>query len=267
MCKLDDFGRLLGIILVASASLSRADDWPQWLGPKRDGIWRETGIVEQFPPGGPRVKWRTPIGGGYTGPAVAEGRVYVMVRQLAQGAANPPDPFARGIISGTERVLCLNEADGRILWQHEYDCPYAMSYPAGPRTTPVINAGKVYTLGAEGNLLCLDATSGKVIWTRDFKKDFGAKTPLWGFASHPLVDGNKVICLVGGDGSAAVACDKDTGKEVWRALTTKEIGYAPPMIYDTGDKRQLIIWHAESVNSLDPETGKLYWTEPWRVRS
>src|SRR2546430_5150314 len=118
----------------------------------RDGVWRETGILEKFPAEGPKVRWRAPIGAGYTGPAVANGRVYVMDHQLAQGASNPSNPFARGEIPGTERVLCLKEDDGKILWKHEYDCLYAVSYPAGPRATPTVHDGKVYTLGTEGNL-------------------------------------------------------------------------------------------------------------------
>jgi outer membrane protein assembly factor BamB len=244
-----------------------ADDWPQWLGPQRDAVWRETGIVEKFPAGGPPVKWRVPIGAGYSGPAVANGRVYVMDRHLAEGATNPSNAFQRGAIQGTERVLCLNEADGKILWQHSYDCPYTVSYAAGPRCTPLVRDGRVYTLGAEGNLFCLDAGNGQVIWSRDFKKDFGARTPTWGFAGHPLLDGLKLICLVGGEGSVAVAFDKDTGKELWRALSAREPGYCPPTLIQAGEARQLIIWHPESVNALDPETGKVLWSQPWAIRS
>ena len=114
----------------------------------------------------------------------------------------------------------------------------------------------------EGNLLCLDAEKGRVLWSRDFKKDFYLKTPLWGFAGHPLIDGKKLICLAGGEGSVAVAFDKDTGKELWRALSAKEPGYAPPMIYEFAGKRQLIIWHPEAVNALDPDTGKVFWSYP-----
>jgi outer membrane protein assembly factor BamB len=88
-------------------------------------------------------------------------------------------------------------------------------------------------------------------------------TPLWGFAGHPLIDGNRLICLVGGKGSVAVAFDKDTGKELWKNLSANQPGYAPPMIYTFGGKRELILWDAESVNGLDPETGKVYWTQPW----
>jgi outer membrane protein assembly factor BamB len=253
---------LLAALVACGTSLLHGDDWPQWLGPQRDGMWREKGSVEKLPADGLKFRWRTPIGGGYTGPAVARGRVYLMDRQLARGATNPANAFARGEIPGTERVLCLNEADGKILWQHEYDCPYTVSYAAGPRATPVVHDGKVYTLGSEGNLLGLDAEKGTILWSRDFKKDFEIKTPVWGFAGHPLVDGKKLICLAGGNSSVAVAFDKDTGKELWRALSSKEPGYAPPMIHEFAGRRQLIIWHPEAVNALDPETGKIIWTHP-----
>jgi outer membrane protein assembly factor BamB len=252
-------------IVAASLALNlRAEDWPQWLGPKRDGVWRESGIVERLPDQ-LTYKWRVPIGGGYSGPAVANGRVFVMDRQLAKNTTNPANAFSRGEIPGTERVLCLNESDGKILWAHEYDSAYTVSYAAGPRVTPAVEGGKVYTVGAEGDLICLEAESGKKVWARNFGKEFGVKTPMWGFAGHPLVDGNKVICLVGGQGSVAVAFDKNSGKEIWRALSAKEPGYAPPVIYEFAGKRQLIIWHPESVNSLDPETGKVFWTYPTKA--
>jgi len=256
-----------GLAVVLGVAVPRADDWPQWLGPQRDGVWRETGIIEKFSASGPRVRWRVPVGSGYTGPAVAKGRVFVMDRQLARGANKTADPFAKATIPGTERVLCLDAADGKVLWKHEYDCPYTMSYPAGPRATPLVEDDRVYTLGAEGHLICFQRESGKVIWSRDFKKDLGAKTPLWGFAAHPLIDGNKLICLVGGQGSVAVAVDKFTGKEIWRALSAKEPGYCPPTMIEAAGRRQLIIWHPESINALEPETGKLLWSVPMEVRS
>jgi outer membrane protein assembly factor BamB len=260
-CCVRSFVLIFGFFSIATADL-RADDWPQWLGPQRDGVWRETGIIQSFPTNGLKYDWRVPIGGGYAGPAVANGRVYVADRQFAKGTTNSAAAFSRGQIPGSERVLCLNEADGKIVWRHEYDCVYTVSYGAGPRVTPTVHGGKVYTLGTEGNLVCLDAEKGTVLWSRDFKKDFNIKTAIWGFASHPLIDGKKLICLAGGEGSVAVAFDKDTGKELWRALSAKEPGYAPPMIYDFAGKRQLIIWHPEAVNSLDPETGKVLWSHP-----
>ena len=134
------------------------------------------------------------------------------IASLPQAPAIPPIPPITARRRSLERVLCLNETDGQVLWKHEYECPYTISYPAGPRVAPMVSEGKVYTLGAEGNLLCLDAASGRVLWSRDFKKDFGIKAPVWGFAGHPLLDGNRLICLAGGPGSTAVAFDKDTGE-------------------------------------------------------
>jgi outer membrane protein assembly factor BamB len=168
----------VGYALFLAANGVFADDWPQWLGPQRDSVWRESGIVEKFPTNGPPVRWRAKIGGGYAGPSVANGRVYVTDRQLAEGASNPANPFERGQVRGLERVLCLREADGQVLWKHEYECPYTISYAAGPRVMPQVSEGKVYTLGAEGNLFCLDAAHGKVLWSRDFKQEFGIKAPM-----------------------------------------------------------------------------------------
>lgn len=243
-----------------------ADDWPQWLGPQRDGVWRETGLVQKFPPTGLKTRWNAEVGVGYSGPAVAEGRVYVTDRVLA--GANPKSGFSmRGTVGGKERVLCLNETTGKVVWTHEYDCTYKVDYPAGPRCTPVVAGGKVYTLGTMGDLLCLDCKTGKVLWSRNFVTEFKAPVPVWGFSAHPLVDGDKVICLVGGDAGVAVAFHKDTGKELWKALSASEIGYCPPMIYQHGGKRQLIIWHPDAVNALDPETGKVYWTQAFELRS
>lgn len=260
---------VLGSVMLLCVGRANADDWPQWLGPQRDGVWREQGILDKFPRGGPRVLWRTPIGGGYAGPAVSGGKVYVTDRQLDAGESDPPNPFARSRAKGKERVLCLDEKTGKVIWKHAYPCKYDVSYPAGPRTTPSVADGKVYALGAMGNLVCLDAATGELIWEKDFVKDYEAQVPLWGFASHPLVDGDKVICLVGGEGSVAVAFDKDTGKEKWRSLKLEasELGYAPPMIFEAGGVRQLVIWHPEAVNSLDPETGKVYWSVPFRLKA
>jgi outer membrane protein assembly factor BamB len=252
---------LWGLMVTTAA---HGDDWPQWLGPQRDGVWRETGIVEKFPAGGPKVRWRTPVGEGYAGPAVAQGKVIITDRVLAKGVQNPDNPFSKNSrVDGNERILCLDEASGKVLWQHEYPCPYQVSYAAGPRATPVIAGDKVFTLGTMGDLFCLDLNKGTVLWSKNFVKDYNVEVPLWGFSGHPLVDGDRLICLVGGKGSVAVAFNKDTGKEVWKALSASDPGYAPPMIHEIGGQRQLILWHPESVNGLDPETGKVYWTQPF----
>jgi outer membrane protein assembly factor BamB len=248
---------------------AHADDWPQWLGPQRDGVWREKGILKKFPKDGPKVLWRIPIGGGYAGPAVVGGRVYITDRVLARGEKDPENPFASADSRGKERVLCLDAKSGKQLWKHEYDCVYKMSYPCGPRATPVVHGGKVYTLGAMGDLRCLNSKDGTLIWKKNFIKEYDAPLPVWGFAAHPLLDGDQLICLVGGEGSVVVAFDKDRGTQKWKALSvdSSEIGYCPPMIYKVGKTRQLIIWHPESINSLNPKNGKVYWSQPFLARA
>src|SRR5262245_63633803 len=251
--------RALAVLLFLSAPLAQADDWPQWQGPKRDGVWRETGILDKFPEGGPKVLWRKEVGGGFTGPAIADGRVYVMDRQgekLAKGKESP----GKGGLPGKERILCFNTADGELVWKKDYDCVYRVLYASGPRTTPVVHQGKVYALGAMGDLVCLDAAKGTIHWKKNLAQEYKTKPPLWGFSAHPLIEGDSVITLVGGEGSAVVALDKDTGEQKWKALTVEEVGYAPPMVVEAGGVRQLIIWHTEALVSLDPKNGKTYWS-------
>ena len=132
--------------LLALLASARADDWPQWMGPERDGVWREKGIVEKFPAGGaPRV-WRTELGAGYSGPSVVNGQVFVMDRLVPTNAPKAKSAFDLTQIPGNERVLCLDAANGKVLWKYEYDCPYTVSYAAGPRVTPLVRDGKVFTL-------------------------------------------------------------------------------------------------------------------------
>lgn len=237
----------------------RADDWPQWLGPKRDGIWREDGILAKFPSGGPTVLWKKEIGPGYTGPAVVGDRVYVMDRDGKQPTRGSESPGKAGL-DGKERLWCLNAGTGAVIWKDECECTYRIACPFGPRTTPIVHEGKVYTYGAMGDLRCLDAATGKLVWHRSVLADYKCKPPVWGYASHPHIEGDKVIVLVGGEGSAAVAFQKDTGKEVWKSLTVKEVGYAPIMTVVAGGKRQVIVWHTEAINALDPENGSVFWS-------
>lgn len=241
-----------------------AADWPQWMGLNRDDVWDETGIVEQFPAGGPKVLWRMPVHGGFAGPAVADGKVYVTDYEKSAGDAKPA-PTKRNELQGKERILCLDEKTGEVLWKHEYDCGYTISYPAGPRCTPTVINGRVFALGAMGDLLCLDAKSGSVIWSKNLPKTYGAPVPLWGFAGHPLVHNDLLICTVGGKGSAVVAFDKRTGEEKWKALSANEIGYSPPTLIQAGGVTQLLIFNGEGLNSLNPGDGSRYWSEPLRT--
>ena len=257
--------RLAAIALLVLAQSAFAEDWPQWMGPGRDNVWREDGIVTEFPATGPKVVWRTPVRGGYAGPAVAAGRLFITdyVSDDNLNVAN----FERKRVQGTERVLCLDEVTGKPQWTHEYPVKYSVSYPAGPRCTPTVDEDRVYTLGAEGHLFCLATKTGEVIWSKHFPTDYQTTTNLWGYTGHPLVDGEKLICIVGGPGSHVVAFDKHTGQELWRAIDAEAQGYAPPTIIEAGGVRQLILLRPDAVTSVDPETGREYWSVPYEATS
>ncbi len=254
------------LVLAATMPLtSLADDWPQWRGPSRDGLYRETGIVDQLPKE-PNILWETPIGLGYAGPAVVGDHVYVMDRQLDEGATNPDNPFAKPSIAGNERVLCLDAQTGKILWKHEYPCPYTISYAYGPRVTPTIVGDLLYTVGAMGDCWCLKAKTGEVVWSKNYPKDFKTEINTWGMAAHPLIDGDKVFLLVAGE-AGFVALDRHTGKEIWRTLKMTDPGYAPPMIIEEGGTKQLIVWTPDALTSLDPETGKTFWAQEFPLQN
>jgi outer membrane protein assembly factor BamB len=254
------FALFIGLIGISAAS---AEDWPQWLGPKRDGVWRETGLIETFPKEGLKPTWEIPVGQGYAGPAVAKGKVFLMDRKVEVGAAEPKSAFDKStVVRGNERVFCVDSKTGKQLWEKVYPCNYRISYSAGPRCTPTVDDDRVYTLGAMGDLHCLNVNDGEILWKKNFMTDFGANVPVWGFSSHPLVDGDLLICLVGGtEGRLVMAFDKKTGAEKWRSLSFEsgDFGYAPPVIFEIAGKRQLVIWHPKALVSLDPATGKKFW--------
>src|SRR5262245_56331243 len=142
---------------------ARADDWPQWRGPNRDGEWRDRGIIDSIPPAGLPVRWRARVLNGWSGPAVASGRVYVTDHNYKS------DPEV-------ERVLCFSETTGQLLWLFEYPCPYGdMEYGNGPRATPTVHDKMVYTLGTKGHLVCLNAESGELVWKKDLAQDLNAQ--------------------------------------------------------------------------------------------
>ena len=233
-------------------------DWPEWRGRGRLGVWTETGILDRFPEKGLPIVWRTPIRSGYAGPAVTGGRVFVADFSTTRG------------LRGTERILSLDEATGRVLWSHEWEVNYAGmldTWAIGPAATPTVDGDRVYVLGRAGALSCRRIDTGAVIWQKDYLKEYGAELPIWGMTGAPLVDGNRLVCLVGGTPDAkVVAFDKMTGKELWRALRSDtEPGYAQPIIINAGRTRQLIVWHPLAVSSLDPATGRVFWEHPFKI--
>ncbi len=235
---------------VIATGMAVADDWPQWRGPSRDGVWHETGIVEKFDT--PRLDhvWRTELGSGYCGPTVADGRVYVMDRLLSP--------------KQVERVHCFNAKTGKNLWTHRYDCSYSgVQYDAGPRASVTIHDGRAYALGTMGHLHCLDATSGKVLFSRDLNTEYRIRMPVWGISAAPLIEKNLLILHIGGeDGACVLALDRKTGKEVWRALDDGA-SYSAPIVIEQAGKRVLVVYTADNVVGLDPQSGAVHWKQPF----
>src|SRR5713226_148970 len=240
----------LTLSLLPSAVL-RAEDWLQWRGPNRDGVCGETGLLESFPAEGLKVRWRVPVGWGFSSPVVAQGRVYLADSEVVKPKAK-------------ERVHCFDETTGKALWTHVYEVAYEdwafnPTQEIGPVATPIVQNGKVYTVGRLGHLFCLDARKGEVLWRRNLEKDyqvaFAPGTP------SPLIDGDLLILFIGGKpGACVIGLHKDTGKEVWKALD-ESLTFSSPIIISSGGKKQLIVWTQESVTSLDPATGKTYWRQ------
>jgi outer membrane protein assembly factor BamB len=248
---MDDMTRpILIVVLLLATVASGADDYPQWLGPQRDNVYREGGVVEAFPPEGLKTLWRAPVGGGYSQVAVAGDRVVVTDR--VKGAA--PGPGRGAPRPGVERVLCLDDATGKELWRVEYDCPYTVDYGAGPRTTPTVDGDRVYTLGAEGHLYCIEIKTGQTRWSKKME----GKPTTWGYAGSPLIEGDLLIVLSSGR-PLLTAMNKLTGEVVWTALEAKDPGYAPPTPMVLAGRRQIVQYHPFGVAGVDPKDGAVLW--------
>lgn len=239
--------------LALGNTVASADDWPQWRGLNRDGVWKETGLLEKFRGSDLKISWRAPVGNGYSGPTVADGRVYLTDRVT--------EPKAQ------ERVHCFDAATGKSLWSYAYDCAYGgIGYPDGPRAAVTVDSGLAYALGAVGNFHCFDAKSGKLLWSHDLNKEYQIALPVWGLSGAPLIEKDVVILQIGGtEGACIVAFDRMTGKERWRALKDRAC-YASPIGIDQAGRRVVICWTGDRVVGLDPQTGNLYWEYSWPAR-
>lgn len=240
------------------ASEARTDrEWPRWRGPDGDGRWNPTELPEDFVLKTPVEQWSMPVGGGFGGVTVFEGRVYVMDR--------PKEP------ANTERVLCFDANSGRMIWKHSWPAIYGkLEYGSGPRASvtlyrDVSGSALAFALGAVGTVVCMDARSGVVIWQRDLRKEVEARVPTWGFAASPLVWKSTVLLHVAAQpGGSVIALDHTTGKEVWRS-GSNPAGYCTPEIIDLPSGRQLIAWGPEHIQSFDPDSGKPLWTYPYKI--
>ena len=231
-------------VLVVLAGSAVGEDWAQWRGPNRDAVWNEVGITEVLPAGQLPLVWSYPVGPGYSGPTVAEGRVYVTDRIR--------EPVSQ------ERIHCVDALSGKRLWMTAYDCAYAgVSYEAGPRAAVSIEKGRAYSLGAMGDLYCLDAATGAVHWNRNLVKDYLVEMPIWGISASPLLYKDLVIIQAGGKEAGLIAVNQFSGQEVWKALPDKA-SYSAPILADFYGNKVVVVWTADSLSLVDPDSGKVH---------
>ena len=241
----------LGTLAVWPAALLAAPDWNQWRGPDRTGIIHGFEAPKTWTKDSLAKKWTVTVGEGHASPVVVGDRIYIFAREDEK-----------------EILRCLALADGKVIWQDAYPAPYEMNPAArghgkGPKATPVVADGRVFTFGINGHFTGYDAKSGKVLWRKDFASDFKATAPVFGTAASPIVDGNNVILHVGGDDNGALtAFDVATGKVNWKWADDGP-GYSSPIIATLGGIRQLITQSQKFCVSLDPKDGELLWKLPF----
>ncbi len=229
-----------------------ASDWPQWRGPNRDGVWTESGILSSFPSTGLLPKWKVPVGLGYASPIIANGMLYLSDLVVEKPIVH-------------ERVLCFNARTGKQVWKTERDAAppdwfFNPEQMRGPGSTPIIHNGRIYVISMFFTLTCLEARTGIIVWKRDLVTDY--QLPASSLDASPLIEGNLLIVSMGGKPQAGVvALDLLTGREVWRALA-EAATWSSPMIISAGGTRQLIVWMRQSITSLNPANGAVYWREP-----
>jgi outer membrane protein assembly factor BamB len=241
--------RFLSFLIVLILTPAAAGDWPQFLGPTRNGVYAGPPLTASWPKDGPPIVWQRKVGQGFSGPAVASGNLILFHR--------PDDK---------ETIECLDANTGKTLWTFDYPTAYRddFGFDEGPRATPAIADDRVYTYGAEGVLTCFDLASGKKIWGIDAKKEFHAPKGFFGIACSPLVESNAVILNIGGsDGAGIVAFDKLNGKILWKA-TNDQASYSSPVAATIHNRRYLFVLTLANFVALDPANGKILFQYPFR---
>ncbi len=233
----------LGVMALAAA------DWPQWRGPRRDGVSAETGLLREWPKDGPKLLWRAAdVGDGYSTPAVVGERIYLM---SSEGLDD-------------EYVQALGVADGKRVWRTRVgkvgNPKQVPNFPTS-RSTPTVEGSVLYALGSDGDLVCLETATGKEVWHKNLRVDFGGLPGTWAYSESPLVDGNVVVCAPGGKEAAVVALDKKTGEVVWKTGRPDggAAGYASAVVLDTPAGKEYVEFLAKGLVGVDAKTGRVRW--------
>lgn len=238
----------LAMFCVAVASFALAADWPQWRGPTRDGISRETGLLKAWPAEGPKIVWSIDnLGTGYSTPSIVGDRIYLMSNQ---GMEN-------------EFVQALSIRDGSEVWKvriGKVGTNQGPQYP-GARSTPTVDGDVLYALGSDGDLACLERSSGNVRWRKNLRTDFGGNPGQWAYAESPLVDGNALVCTPGGEEATMVALDKKSGEVIWKSAIPggDEAAYASAIAIQTEGVKQYVQFLQKGLVGVDAKTGKFLW--------
>ena len=236
-------------LILSLAGSAWGDDWPQWRGPARDGISKETGLLKEWPAAGPKMLWQVKdLGQGYSTPAVVGERIYLISN--------------KGL--DEEFVEARNAADGKQAWSQRIgkvgNLDQGPSYPAA-RSTPTVDGEWLYALGSDGDLVCLEAASGKPRWQKNVRKEFGGKPGEWAYAESPLIDGDVVVCTPGGADATIVALNKQNGDVIWKSAVSggDAAGYASAIVVDAGGVKQYVNFLGKGLVGVDAKTGAFLW--------
>jgi len=239
---------LIAAMILAAATAPAAAQCPQYGGEHQDFRVRAADIAPAWPDDGPRRRWSRDLGPGYSAIIADDRQLYTMYRDEEYGE---------------EVVVAFHRPTGEIVWEHRYDCPvpkeHIREFNAGPRATPALHDGRLYTIGMSGKMRCLDARTGRLHWQHDLREDYNGTFLMHGYASSPYVHRDKVIALVGGKGRSIVAFDRKTGKELWKKHDFDN-SYSTPKLISVDGEKQLLCFMAEQLVAVDPDTGDLKWT-------
>jgi outer membrane protein assembly factor BamB len=226
-------------------------DWPQWRGPDRTGLSKEAGLLKSWPEGGPRRVWMfEDCGTGFGGPAIVDGRIYIM--------------GARGTV---DYLFCLDAAKGTEIWKTSMGPAFKSDWGDGSRGTPTVSEGHVYAFSGAGTLICVRAGDGREVW-RSWMEDVGGEAPFWGYSESALVDGDRVLCTPGGKDGAVIAFNKRTGKVLWQSKDVPDVAHYASMIrHVINGQPQYVHVMEKRIIGLAPDTGKLMWESPFPGRT